>query len=878
MVPPFILPLSQSNDLNLVGGKALGLHRLIEAGFPVPQGLCITTEAYTQHLRHAGFRDQDEWHRISGLLEADQIPALADCRTRINQADIAQLTTDCLTAVHALGQPPEFRWAVRSSGTAEDAAHASSAGLYRTHLGLALTEIEQAIKDLWASLWEVRVLSYLTRQRQKVTPRMAVVIQPMIDAQTAGVAYSIHPVTKRRSRVMINAVPGLAAGLVDGTMTPDQYVVEVPPDGKPFQIRTRLVARKAECLFTSNTGLCRVSLDEDVQRQSSLTDTQILSLAHTAKEIERTFGHPTDIEWAFDTQQLWIVQARPITAIPQSANLTNDDCEWSRTNFKETLPELPSPLSLLFLEQFMDRYILRHYRRFGCQIPDELTPVRVLHGRPYLNVTLFHLLVAQLGGDPSLNAEQMGGEPLQSPPQVERLGGIAALRAAGFMLMEMRRVEKIGPRVFTEMKALAVTYRREPVQNLSFEELISELGKLDPWLARREVTFGIAGGVGQCLQFFSRLLPGWLGPDWRVLLNAALQGQGTVISAQQILRLAELTDIAKAEPLTRTVLTSSSWNPTTFRATLAGTEFLQTFDKYLEDYGHRGVGESDVMSPRLAENPESILSILRTQLISNAPSLDTVQLRQGKRQTSALTEIRQRMGWRVDRWAIFLWWYRRLCRFFSLREANRHHLMYYSMAVRTLLIRLGELLVKRGCLPEVDDIFFLTIADRVDFLTNHTQDWSAVIKARRNERARNATFEVPDTIHDWTAANQQTLIQDHSDGNDVLSGMPISIGTVVGPVRLIKSAADWSKVKPGEILVVPVIDPGLAPLFGLAGGLIAEMGGTLSHGAIIAREYGLPTIANVGAAMTRLSDGLSVTLDAGSGTIRIGPSQPLTTI
>jgi pyruvate,water dikinase len=131
---------------------------------------------------------------------------------------------------------------------------------------------------------------------------------------------------------------------------------------------------------------------------------------------------------------------------------------------------------------------------------------------------------------------------------------------------------------------------------------------------------------------------------------------------------------------------------------------------------------------------------------------------------------------------------------------------------------------------------------------------------------------VPDTIRDWTAVSQQTTTREHAGENGILSGLPISIGTVTGTVRLIRSAADWSKVLPGEILVVPVIDPGLAPLFGLAGGLIAEMGGTLSHGAIIAREYGLPTIANVESAMVRLSDGVQVTLDAGSGTIRIGPS------
>lgn len=872
MTPPFILPLSYCTDLSLVGGKALGLHHLIRAGFPVPEGLCVTTEAYTQHLRGSGFQIQDAWHRIIGLSESDRVPALADCRTRINQTEATHLTADLLETLQVLGQPPERRWAIRSSATTEDADQASSAGLYRTHLGLTLAEVEGAIKDLWASVWEVRVVSYLARQGQAAAPKMAVVIQPMIDAQAAGVAYSIHPVTRRRSQVMINAVPGLAAPLVDGTVTPDQYVLEVPAEGTSGQIRTRLLARKTDCLLVSNGGLRRVSLDEGVQHRSTLTDEQLLSLAHTAKAIERAFGQPTDIEWAFDTRQLWILQTRPITAVQPSTDLTNDDCEWSRTNFKETLPELPSLLSLSFLEQFMNRYILAQYRRLGCRIPDGLTSVRILRGRPYLNVTLFHMLVAQLGGDPSFNAEQMGGEPLHTPPDVQRLGGRASLRAAWLMLREMGRVEQIGPRVFAEMKALAVMYRRESILNLSPKELVKELDKLGPWLENREITFGIAGGVGQCLQIFSKLLPGWLGSDWRILLNAALQGQGTVISAQQILRLAELTDIAKAESLARTVLTSTSWNPSTFRTTLAGTEFLRTFDKYLEDYGHRGVGESDVMSPRLADNPISILSILHAQVISGTDSQDTIRLRQGNRQTSALAEIRQRMGWRLDRWAIFLWCYRRLCRFFSLREANRHHLMYYSAALRALLIRLGEQLVEQGLLQQADDIFFLTIADRTDLVAGSTQDWSAVIRARRAEQARHATIEVPDTIRDWTAASHQTVTRDHAGENGVLSGLPISIGTVTGPARLIRATTDWSRVRPGEILVVPVIDPGLAPLFGLAGGLIAEMGGTLSHGAIIAREYGLPTIANVEGAMARLSDGLPVTVDASSGTIRIEPS------
>jgi phosphohistidine swiveling domain-containing protein len=872
MAPPLILPLSQCIDVSLAGGKAVGLARLIAAGFSVPLGLCITTDAYGQALRTAGIQDFDLWPAICRLPKTERRSTLSSYRNQIKRIDISQLASHCLVALETLSRPPNVRWAVRSSATNEDTTHTSFAGLYRTHLGLALPEMEGAIKDLWTSLWEERVVDYMARQNPHTPPRMAVLIQPMVDAQTAGVGYSIHPVTGRRNQVMINAIPGLAAPLVDGTITPDQYVVKVADDGQPIAVHTRVLTQKSQRLSVSPEGLRIDRIVEQTQRASSLTDSQLFSLAKTAKQIELALDQPTDFEWAYDADQLWLVQARPITNVRSSSTLSNDDCEWSRTNFKETLPELPSPLSLSFLERFMDRYILAHYRRLGCRIPDGLTSVRILKGRPYLNVTLFHLLVAQLRGDPSLNAEQMGGEPLVNAPPVQPLGGAAFVRAGWLMWQEMRRVERAGPRLFQEMKALAATYSHARVHHFSIDELVPKLDALGPWLEGREVTFGIAGGVGQCLEMFNRTLPHWLGQDWRELLNAALQGQGTVISAKQILRLAELADIARAEPNARSFFTAESWKPSTFRSVLADTQFLRAFQVYLEDYGHRGVGESDVMSPRLADNPEAILTILRTQLLSASPSHQAVLARQEKSRVAALEQVKKRIGWRVDRWLAFSWCYRRLGRFFALREANRHHLMYYSAAIRTLLMRLGELLVAQSQLDERDDIFFLSIDERNDLLTGNTTNWKAIIRERRLEREHNAAASVPDTIQDWESLNEQMQLSIQTNSPTQLTGMPISTGFVIGPARLIRSVMDWRKVMPGDILVVPVIDPGLAPLFGIAGGLIAEMGGTLSHGAIIAREYGLPAIANVQGAMAQLADGLQVTLDTKSGTIRIGPS------
>jgi len=193
--------------------------------------------------------------------------------------------------------------------------------------------------------------------------------------------------------------------------------------------------------------------------------------------------------------------------------------------------------------------------------------------------------------------------------------------------------------------------------------------------------------------------------------------------------------------------------------------------------------------------------------------------------------------------------------------------MYYSAAARSLLLRLGECLVERGQLSSREDIFYLTIDTRTALLAGDSHDWREVVQARRAERDRYAAVSVPDTIRDWQAVTSGMNASSVADSGGMLHGIPISGGQVVGPVRFVRSMEDWSRVCRGDILVVSVIDPGMAPLFGLAAGLVAEMGGTLSHGAIIAREYGLPAVVNVSGSTTKLREGDRISLDAERGTI-----------
>lgn len=866
MERPLVLPLAACTDSSLAGGKARGLAQLIAADMSVPSGLCATTAFYREFLRRAGLTGAVDSLRAAALSGGDRAPLARDLRLRILKAPWpGDLRHELETSVLNLGLNEATLWAVRSSATNEDAMQASFAGLYRTHLGIRFSGILAAVQDLWSSLWEERVLAYHRKTAEASSlPEMAVVIQPMLDATVAGVAYSIDPVTGE-NHIVVDALPGLGAPLVDGTATPDHYVVRTESPATGDAVITRGIIVKSSALRVGPDGLRTEPLPHDAGASSSMSDRQLIELAAVTKRIEALLGHPADVEWAIDQQGLWLLQARPVTVAVGGGQTSAGEWEWSRANLKETMPEVPSPIGLSFLERFMDAYIIKHYRRLGCRIPEGACSVRAFHGRPYINTTLFHSLILQLGGDPSLNAEQMGGEPVSIVQPESVLGPLVRLRAVRLMWREMKRAVSDAPRYFADMKQQALRYQPDNIRDWKADDLDRHLEELGRRLDRQEMTFGIVLGVGQCLQTFSTLLPEWLGEDWRGLLNAALQGKGTVISAQQIHRVAELVAAVRQDETLLHGIVNEKWDLATLRRQAPRSPFLARFDRYLEEFGHRGTGESDVMSPRFADRPDVVLDVVRVQLSGPVARPEDIVARQRATRAAALETIRARLGWRLDRLAVFLWCYRRLCRFLALREANRHHLMYYSAAVRNLLLRFGACLAARGTLAAPDDVFYLTLEERASVLSAAERDWKEIVRRRKADRLRWLAVQVPDTIRN--SQNRTGGESGPTDGS--LRGTPISTGTVIGPARLVRSMADWPKVRPGDIIVAPVIDPGMAPLFGIAAGLVAEMGGTLSHGAIIAREYGLPAVANVSGIVGLLKDGERVQVDGGSGQVHI---------
>ena len=864
----FVLPLESCSDPVLVGGKAAGLGRLLRNGFHVPRGVCLTTLAYSEALHAAGVNLSRQWARVRRASDRARGPMLEEFRLVVQSLTVPQAIFDRLEhEIDRLGMVKGTLWAVRSSASDEDQTNASFGGLYRSILGVPRSSITAAIVECWASLWTLAALAYRGRIGWgRTDPAMAVLLQPLLSPRAAGVAYSRHPVTAQGDLVMINAVFGLAEPLVGGMVTSDQYVVKIGDDDAPGTVLERDIAEKTTARVVTPAGLVDQPLSEEDRKTTVLEELDILALADLVKRVERTMGEPVDVEWAIDSRGIWLLQARLIPDVGLSQDLTKQSCEWSRANFKETLPELPSPLGVSFLQEFMEHNILRHYRELGCSIPHGLSAVRMFRGRPYINVTLFQSFMRQLGGDPALVIEQMGGEGrlLQDGPP--RLAWWKLIQVGVLMERKIRQAARRAPAWFVAMKEMATVHTDDSMKELGPTELLDRLDQLGHRFKGRDVTFAIVAGVSQGLQALRFLLKRWMGPGWQTTLNTSLQGLGNVISARQILWLAELAEHARDEPRVEAFLLAEPWAPEQFRVKLAGTRFLEEFGAYLAEYGHRAIGESDLMSPRFIECPEYLLGVVGRHLQGRCGrSVKDVLRQQESAREGALEQIHRALGWRLLQRAIFQWWYRRLCHYLALREANRHHLMHFSAAVRHLTLLLGEKWSAAGTLESKDDVFFLTAEEMRTAGAGSAQDWGTLVAARRAERVRNAEQVVPDLV---SPAREVPLDADNWVMTSGLwHGVPISAGYVEGPVCIVLSPADTSKMKQDDILVMPVIDPGMAPLLGLAAGLVVEMGGTLSHGAIIAREYGLPTIANVRQVTRLLKDGDRVAVDATAGTV-----------
>jgi rifampicin phosphotransferase len=789
-------------DRDRVGGKALALATLVARGIPVPAGFVVPVEAFQEHLSRGG---PDEIRQTA--LAPSLARALAKAGKRLGPLV-----------------------AVRSSAVGEDGATASHAGQYETVLGVRPgVELEAALKTCWASAFSARAKAY--RGGDEGPPRMAVLVQTLVDAVCAGVLFTINPATGSWREMTVEAAWGLGESVVSGSIVPDHYRVRRPPRSpRPVQrvlARVRLqvvedaVRPQHSQLRPGAGGPIHVPVPAEKVEAPKLLQAEVLRLCRLGLRIEGLRGAPQDIEWARDADgQLLILQARPVTTARDVRR--SGPVVWTRRFVGERWTEPATPLGWSLMKELLDWFIA--YPETSRRYLGGDGPTRLLRFAPYLNVTVFRHLAFKIPGAPP---PRFMVELL--PPEEER--GWLGLRA---QWPDVRVYRSILAETFADRRWQR--FRWNPVRNWKhwdeFEvRLNAALDDMDPVTDRasararcddcRELARAYLS-VHVCSLLFANI--------WYQLAEGALASAGRESEASVLLRPPD-----------------STWTLRTNHALWELGRGERTLEDFLEHFGHRANSSWELFSPRWREAPEQALSLARSLADRPDPVLLAAEAQDAARA-------------RRDRLPPFPRAIVDLARrYLQLREDQRFHfdrLLWRwkqawlwleedtGLALRFLEAREAEALLE-GELGEADA--------------------SALIERRRAafdaEIIRRGRGDSPPTFLVGEAA------ADAPAGGGRLQGQGISAGVVTGIARIVASPDQGARLRPGDILVARATDPGWTPLFGCVDGLVLELGGMLSHGAIVAREYGLPAVVNVPGATTRLVDGQSITVDGGRGVI-----------
>lgn len=825
-------------DLPSVGGKAANLGELRRGGFVVPDGFVLTTEAYEDAARAAGV-DPSAPSTAAERLRSVPVPEA-----------IARQIRD---AYRTLG---EGRVAVRSSATAEDLPGASFAGQQDTFLGVeGDQQLLDAIRRCWASLWNERAVAYRRANGiDDATVALAVVIQRQVDASAAGVLFTADPVTGRRRRAAIDAIAGLGEKLVSGAVDPDHYLV--------------------------GTATGEIVERRPAGESPVLSDEELRALAEMGARVERHFGSPQDIEFAFDRdRRLWLVQSRPITTLyplpPDVPDPARELRIYLSANVFQGYLEPLTPMGI----QFFQLLGTGLWTAFGARVADRYRgpPMVAVAGmRIYLDVTRIladpigrRLLVGLLGFGESRSSAalaRLAGDPRMPRGTGSRIGSIRRI----FGGLGRVGVLQAAVRAMLDPGSTRARYVRE----------LDALARIDV-----PVSGGAPDAVEGMILGAPRLLPRLLGLIAPAMLSLGLAR----VLLRGIAREDEVQTITRGAPDNPTTeMDLALWalaremrgDPDSIRALgdrapsdLAAAYHaralpprLQTgLATFLERYGFRSIGEIDLGVPRWSEDPTHILGALANyvRLRDDALAPDA-QFAKGAREADAMVAaLLERV--RGPRRLVLRALLRRIRILIGSREAPKFHIIRLLVTpARMLLKDVGAELAARGRIAAADDIFFLTLPEARRAADG--DDLRATVATRRAEFAREkARRHIPRVLLSDGTDVEAALAAPAGDG---IRGSPASPGVVTGTARVILSP-QGARLEPGEILVAPSTDPGWTPLFLTAGALVMEMGGMMSHGAVVAREYGIPAVVGVTGATEKISNGQRLTVDGSAGTVVI---------
>ncbi len=862
--------------LELVGGKGASLARLVTAGLPVPPGFHITTHAYRRFI--------DENHLTDAILstaapaQADD-PATLDNISAQIQSFIAQgaIPYDIATLIresYAELGPDDPPVAVRSSATAEDLPEMSFAGQQETYLNVkGVEQVLDAVKRCWASLWTARAIGY--RARQNIPPEdvaLAVVVQQLVPADVAGILFTANPMTGAQGQMVINAAWGLGEAIVSGRVTPDTFIV----NKQTATVESKQIADKEMMTIRSPEGTRQEPVPADKRNQSTLSLQKVTELSQLGMRIEQLYKQPMDIEWVLQDGGFFILQARPITALPEPRvtldwKLPRPDGKYMRQSVIELLPDPLSPLfATLGLPAWNDS-IYSLMKPLGIEdvklkdlLPKDWQMLTTINDYAYYDGSGF-------------SAKQQAIFLLYMPRLIRRL--LPSARERWEKEARPRYAAVVSAWAARELSAVSTIQllkgAREIVQIAAEHYLTIQSGIL-PLAYMSETFFTFVYNRIIKRKEDSPALTFMLGFD-----SAPIQAEKSLYDLAMWARTQPdlfnyLTRAANTEVVSAYQSSSSPISDVEI-----WREFCERFQEHLNRFGH-AIYDLDFAKAVPADEPTPLLETLKYFLEG--------QGRNPYERQAATASVRERATQSVlaRLEGLRLKWFTKLLRwaqcYAPLREDALADVGLGWPALRRILREIGRRLVDVHAIAEPDDVFWLKVDELERAVTlldmnEPVPDFHLAVVERRGtcERERKVTPPVALPIKggarfwgiDWNF-----MMPSHTDQDmgNTIKGIGASPGRVDGMACVIHDPSEFNQMRHGGILVAKITTPAWTSLFALASGVVTDVGGILSHGSIVAREYHIPAVLGTGVATARIHSGQRITVDGDRGVVTIEKS------
>nr|WP_018526379.1 PEP/pyruvate-binding domain-containing protein [Alkalispirochaeta alkalica] len=862
-----VLDSLTSNHSALAGGKAVNLGEMLRAGLPVPPGFVISTDAYRaavaeqnldpsiqEILSQTSLDDADQLERaavqIQALFQAVRIPA--------------ELREEITEAYFSLGK--DVSVAVRSSSTAEDLPGFSFAGQYDSFLNVAgIPDLLDRIVRCWASLWNPRALSYRIRQGiGNDDLAHGVVVQKLVAADTSGILFTANPLNGRRDQLLLNASWGMGEAVVSGEVNPDQWVI----DRESGRIVESRIARKEQMTIRRKDGISHVEVPVDRQEVASLSEEEISQLRALALTADQHFGEPQDIEWACEGGSLYLVQSRPVTSlypVPETEPGRPGVRIYINVNsYSQAMQEPFTPIG----EDLIRMAVRRVRKDLGPRkIPqNSLWYFKTAGGRFFMDITPF--LRRERFWKKFRTPDSTDKDPITTMALLQYLEAnrhevlrykervsfikVANPRLLWFLLNALREGLR-GKRNARAARTRAIAagdtaladIRRACESARTYEEKLDfireQIGAV--FMAGAGTLFGIAPSAGYIARV-RRLMERHLGDRADLdLVEKAVPHSVTTSMGMELMQLAEHYDTTNCQPNAED----------------------REIREFLDRYGHKKSIELDPGTPTWAEEPGYVLDLVRSYMENGRYRQAKADFARNSRMgEEAIDRIcrrlldagKPRVAKKVRK---LLHDFREM---FGAREQSKFVITQGLQLIRNSLHDIGGELHRAGRLDQSDDVFFL----RMDDLTSHS-DLRQAVAENREAYIRNGRLKAPRLLTSTGEAIHSARMESDRDG--VLCGVPVSPGMHEGRVRILHTPEEGRDLQKDEVLVTTGTNPAWTPLFLKVGALIMEWGGPISHGSVVAREYGLPAVAGVAGATRRLADGQRVRVDGQNGEVVI---------